>query len=544
MVIIEGKGIGGSMVQGKLYRLQKTVDKAYTPLAPKEEERRFREACNLLDEELASLYERALTTAGEEAAEIFSIHRMMLQEGDLADAVSERIAAGESAISAITTVGEGLSIGFASMDNAYMQARAADIQSLIERLEGLLRGEGGQLPTFTEPVILAAEDLTPAQTVALDKDKILGFVTEGGSIHSHTAILAKTLHIPAVVNTGSLPADVDGKNCVLDGDTGRVYLEPSEAMVRICKEAQAENRRRQAELRSFTDKCYVDQDGIPVKVLANAGSMADVEAAISAGAEGIGLFRSEFLFMQYDRCPTEEEQYGIYCDVLRRMNGKEVIVRLLDAGADKTLPWLPSTHEANPALGLRAIRLCLRHPEILRGQIRALYRASAHGNISAMIPLVTGMEEVHAVRTLASELCRELDAQTISHNPKMPIGIMVETPSAAILSDKLAKISDFFSIGSNDLLQYTMAADRENPEVSYLTEQLPESVCRLIEMTARAAKDVGIPVSICGELGGDTRVTHKLLSMGIRKFSVSAGRILQLKEAISKETGLIKEKMY
>ena len=539
MEIIQGKGVSGGMVCGKICLLRRDKKREHIPrkhsVDPAAERMRFQDGCRTLRQELEELYRKTGEAVGESEAEIFSIHQMMLGDEEFTDAVEERIRQGKDAAEAVLETGEELAKMFSQMDNAYMQARDADIRSIAARLAEILEGVGNSMPDLQESVILAAEDLTPAQTMELDHKMVLGFITEQGSSNSHTAILARMLGIPAVAAAGTLPDSINGKEGILDGGSGVLYVEPDSSVGELYRQTLESEQQTRELWESFRGRTCRTQEGKPVHIYANAGSMEDAEAAAAGDAEGIGLFRSEFLFMQYGRCPTEEEQYTVYRDVLAGMPGKEVIIRTLDAGADKQIPWLPSAAgEANPALGLRAVRLCLRHPELLVTQLRALYRAAAHGKIRAMIPMITLPSELEQVMIIAAGVREALNREQIPHDPDMPIGIMIETPSAALYAGTLAQTAAFFSIGTNDLMQYTMAADRENAALAYLTESLPESLKRLIAMTGEAAAEAGIPVSVCGELAGEEAAIPFLLEAGVTKLSVSPGHVLRVRAAVQK----------
>jgi len=538
MEIIQGKAVSGGMAYGKIFLLGRqdyTAEHRQSAEDPQQEILRFREGCRALAAELDVLYSKTLEAIGESEAEIFSLHRMMLEEDTFTESVEEKICQGISASDAVLDTGEAFAAMFAAMDNPYMQARDADIRSIARRLHEILEGRTTALPVFTEPVILAAEDLTPAQTVDLKKDKVLGFITARGSTSSHTAILARTLGIPAVTAAGTLSESLHGLEGILDGEQGTLYVDPDRQTINRFEQNRQNEEERKARWETMRGHTCRTREGKAIRIYANAGSLEDAAAAAAGDAEGIGLFRSEFLFMQYGRNPTEEEQYNTYREVLAHMPGKEVIIRTLDAGADKQIPWLPAgTAEANPALGLRAIRLCLRYPELLRTQLRAMYRAAVHGKLCAMIPMITLPSELEQVHAIAEEVRRSLEEEKIPFAPDMPLGIMIETPSAALCAGTLAEKSAFFSIGTNDLTQYTMAADRENGALTYLTETIPESVKRLILMTTSAATAAGIPVSVCGELAGEEHAIPFLVDAGVDKLSVSPGQVLKVRSAVQR----------
>ena len=533
---IRGLGVSRGMVHGKIIFVRPgkqggtSVKRAVDPDAEAE---RFRNSCRILQEELENLYTKTKETLGEKEAEIFTIHQMMLADEGFTEIVEACIAAGKSAEQAVTEAGNTLADSFAAMDNAYMQAREADIRSLAERLTEILQGKQMVQIQLTEPCILAIHDLSPAQTMELDPKMVLGFITEQGSVNSHTAILARTLGIPAITAAGRMPEQIHGKEAVLDGSCGILYITPDKDVLQKYKLSAAAESREREKWQSMRGHRCTGRNGIPIQICSNAGSLEDITAAVENDAEGIGLFRSEFLFMQFDRYPTEEEQYTVYCSVLEKMQGRDVVIRTLDAGADKKISWLPCIPgEANPALGFRAIRICLRYPELLMTQLRALYRASAGGKIHTLIPMIALPSELDRVLQIAEEVQKSLRQDSVPFDEHMPIGIMIETPSAALQAEVLAGKAAFFSIGTNDLMQYTMAADRENDAVSYLTETVPESVKKLIRMTSEAAAKAGIPVSVCGELAGNPDMIPFFLQEGITKLSVSPRQILRVRLAV------------
>ncbi len=538
MEIISGKGTSDGVVMGKvrvLRRASQSPSLRKAQSTPDEEKERAEKALLSVGEELDSLYESALARVGESEAAIFEIHKMMLEDEDFTGAVFGYIGGGAVAEDAVHRAGEEIARRFREMDTEYMRARAADITAVSGRVCEILSG-GKDSFTLTEPVIVAADDLTPAETVGLDRDMLLGFVTKGGSDMSHTAILARMMGIPAVVRAEALDlsgSSIDGKTAMLDGADGKLYIEPDESVTRTYRESVRAAVEETHRLELMRGKRIKNRDGERIYVTANIGEPADVDEAVKNDAEGIGLYRSEFIFMRRQSPPTEDEQFLIYRDAVEKMRGAECVVRTLDVGADKKIPYLSyGKGEANPALGIRAVRLCLRMPELLLTQFRALYRAAAYGNISAMIPMIVLPSEVERVLEIAKEARDSLDADGLRYG-KMKIGIMIETPSAAVLADLLAPMVDFFSIGTNDLVQYTLAADRENPDVAYLTDPLPESVRRFISMTCSAARREGISVCVCGEIGADTEVTEFLLDAGVTKLSVAPAKILKVREKVA-----------
>ena len=532
MEIISGRGTSDGVVMGKvkLMRRAEVNMSVAAGATPADELDRAKKAIAAVGDELDGLYESALSRVGESEAAIFEIHKMMLEDEDFTGEIDALITEdGCTAAEAVHRAGEEIARRFREMDTEYMRARAADILAVSGRVCEVLSG-GGNSFTLTEPVIVAADDLTPAETIGLDRDMLLGFVTEGGSDMSHTAILARMMGIPAVVRAGALDETIDGKTAMLDGGAGKLYIEPDEAVTRAYRESVRKSVEETHRLEKMRGRRIVNDSGERIYITANIGEPADVDEAVRNDAEGIGLFRSEFIFMRRSSPPTEDEQFGIYKTAAEKMRGNECVVRTLDVGADKKIPYLSyGKGEANPALGIRAVRLCLRMPEILLTQFRALYRAAAFGNISAMIPMIVLPSEVERVMEIAREARDSLRKESVPYG-EMKIGIMIETPSAAILSDLLAPMVDFFSIGTNDLVQYTLAADRENPDVAYLTNPIPESVRRSIAMTCAAARREGIPVCVCGELGAETEETEFLLEAGVTKLSVTPAKILKVRE--------------
>jgi len=538
MNMIYGKGASAGIAAGvlKIIRRKPPELSGETCTDVPAEIARLHAAAAQAEDELTALYDEAVRKVGKREAAIFDIHKMMLSDEDFI-AEAENFIRNEhnTAKTAVQRAGAALADIFSGMEDAYMNARAADIRAVAERVADILAG-GSTAIAVTRPSVIAAYDLTPAETVMLDRTMVLGFVTEGGSTMSHTAILARTMDIPAVVDAGRIPDEFDGCPVVLDGSEGVLYVEPDEGTESRYREAmqKAEDERRRLE--RFRGKTCVQSDGTRVMVTANVGSLEDIDEALRCDAEGIGLFRSEFLFMGRTNPPTEEEQYEIYRQAARKTDGRECVIRTLDAGADKHIPYLTGDmRETNPALGLRAVRLCLRRPELLRTQFRALYRAALFGNVSAMIPMIVLPEEIRQVREIARSAQESLQAENVPFG-KMRVGIMIETPSAALLADQLAPMTDFFSIGTNDLTQYTLAADRENAAVADLAHGLPESVRRLIRTACAAARREGIPVSVCGELGADVSETKFFVDAGVTKFSVAPSAVLRVRESVMRES--------
>jgi len=416
------------------------------------------------------------------------------------------------------------------MDTDYMQARASDVKDISERLIRILTGTSEKIESFREPVILYADDLAPSETIKLDKSKILAFVTEKGSKNSHTAILARTMNIPAIIGVG-LTTDLSGKMAIADGFSGKVYIDPEKDILDKMEEKLKEEKKKRELLKELKGKETKTLDGTKIKLFANIGNVSDLDQAIENDAEGIGLFRSEFIFLENNRLPTEDEQFEIYKTVAQKMNEKVVIIRTLDIGADKNAEYLGLLREDNPALGLRGIRLCLEHPEIFKTQIRAILRASVFGNIWVMYPMITSLSEIKKIKDILKDAENELKEEGFAYKIP-PQGIMIETPAAAILSDVLSKEVDFFSIGTNDLSQYALAIDRQNPAIDKYFDPHSEAILRLIEMTVKNAKKEGIFVGICGELGGDLTLTEWFLKIGADEISTSSPNILPLKKHI------------
>ena len=502
-----------------------------TALSAENEIVRYQFALQMADTELENLKKRALETVGEAEASIFEIHRMMMHDDDFTDRVADFIRVkAMCAENAVIQAGEDLAKIFAGMDTEYMRARAADIRSVAARLADILDGGNKLSYELDEPSVIASDDLTPAETICLDKSRVLGVVTELGSDSSHTAILARSMGIPAVVGVKEISQEFDGRECIIDGSGGTVTVDPDEGALERFREMTVRHAEKQRKAETMRGIRLTGRNGKRICICANAAEIGDIDSALRYDAEGIGLFRSEFLFMKYGRSPTEEEQFEAYRCAAEKMEGRECVIRTLDAGADKKIPYLNLDGEHNPALGMRAVRLCLKNPELLHTQFRALYRAAAYGKVSAMIPMVVLPAEIDQVRAIAAKAERELIAANISTG-KLKLGMMIETPASAVCADIFAGMVDFFSIGTNDLIQYTLAADRENREVSYLADPLPESVKRMIKMTCDAAVSAGIPVSVCGELGGDERYIGFLLDCGVTKLSVSPPNVLRVRNA-------------
>lgn len=497
------------------------------------EKKRFEDAKAEAINQLKVLYDKALANVGEANALIFEVHQMMLEDLDYIESVLNIInTQGVNAEYAVGTTGDNFSAMFEAMDDAYMQGRAADIRDITERLLNILNGSNSDEFKLDEPVIICAEDLAPSETVQLEKDKLLGFITKQGSANSHTAILARTMDIPAVIQANiELLPEYNGKLVALDGFTGNIYLDPDEETLSEMKAKLQKCNEEKELLQTLKGKENVTQSGQVVQVFANIGNAKDVAAVLKNDAGGIGLFRSEFLYLESNDYPTENEQFLKYKTVAENMAGKKVIIRTLDIGADKQVDYFEMEKEENPALGYRAIRICLDRPEIFKTQLRALYRASVYGQIAIMFPMIISVSEVLQVKEIIKEVKEELKAQEIPFKD-VEIGIMIETPAAAIMSDELAKEVDFFSIGTNDLTQYTLAIDRQNPKLGKINDTHHPAVLRLIEMVVKNAHANGIWAGICGELGADTTLTEWFLKIGVDELSVSPSMVLKVRKKI------------
>ena len=495
---------------------------------------RFHDACETAKEQLGVLHDKALTEAGEDAAMLFEAHQMMLDDGDYNESVENIIETQKvNAEYAVAVTGDNFAQMFRAMDDDYMRERAADVKDISERVLSVLHGGQKRKVVTDEPVIIVADDLAPSETVQLEKDMLLSFVTVHGSVNSHTAILARTMAIPALIGTEELPLDdtVDGKLAVVDGLNGKIYVEPdAQTLEEMQKRQQAEQEKKEL-LQLLKGKENVTLDGKKIMLYANIGNIKDLATVIQNDAGGIGLFRSEFIYLEKDNYPTEEEQFSIYKTAVETMAGKRVIIRTLDIGADKQCEYFGMDKEENPALGYRAIRICLTRPEIFKTQLRALFRASAYGNLAIMYPMITSLWEVKRIKEIVEEVKAELNAEQLEFgNPQQ--GIMIETPAAVMMSGELAKEVDFFSIGTNDLTQYTLAIDRQNPKLDKFYDAHHPAVLSMIRMTVENAHKAGIWAGICGELGADTSLTKEFLAMGVDELSVSPGSILSIRKII------------
>ena len=535
MQIYNGKSVFGGIAIGKIsvYQKKEQQVKRVKIEDPDQEMARYEKAKAEGIKQLQGLYDKALREVGEANAAIFEVHQMMMEDDGYNESVENIIRSqGVNAEYAVATTGDNYAQMFSAMDDDYMRERAADVRDISERLLTILNGEDTSSVDADEPKIIVAEDLAPSETVQLDKDKVLSFVTVKGSLNSHTAILARTMAIPALVNTSmSLEGEMDGRLGIVDGANGIFYVDPDEATLAEMKKRQEEDLSRKQLLLTLKGKENVTLDGQKVMLYANIGNIKDLATVIQNDAGGIGLFRSEFIYLEKEDFPTEEEQFQIYRQVAQTMAGKRVIIRTLDIGADKQCDYFHMEHEENPALGCRAIRICLTRPEIFKTQLRALFRASAFGRIAIMYPMITSVQEVRRIKEIVEEVKAELTSQSVEFGEPEQ-GIMIETPAAAIISDDLAKEVDFFSIGTNDLSQYTMAIDRQNPQLDLFFDPHHPAVLRMISMVVENAHKAGIWTGICGELGADQSLTKEFLAMGVDELSVSPGSILPLRKII------------
>ena len=536
MQVYNGKSVFGGIAIGKISVYQKgeqQVKRVKITDADAEMER-YADAKNAAVEQLQKLYDKALKEVGEANAAIFEIHQMMLDDDDYNESVENIIRTQMvNAEYAVAATADNFAQMFASMDDDYMKERAADVKDISERLLAILHGTDSNKVDTNEPVIIVADDLAPSETVQLDKDMVLSFVTVHGSLNSHTAILARTMAIPALIGTEALPlnASVDGKLGIVDGFNGKIYVDPDENILTEMKAKQQEDLEKKQLLQTLKGKENITLDGQKVMLYANIGNIKDLATVIQNDAGGIGLFRSEFIYLEREDYPTEEEQFQIYKTVAETMAGKRVIIRTLDIGADKQCDYFNMEHEENPALGCRAIRICLTRLEIFKTQLRALFRASAYGKLAIMYPMITSVKEVHRIKEIVEEVKAELAEQGIEFAiPEQ--GIMIETPAAAMVSDELAKEVDFFSVGTNDLTQYTLAIDRQNTKLDEFYDAHHPAVLRMISMVAENAHKAGIWAGICGELGADTTLTQEFLAMGIDELSVSPGSILPIRKIV------------
>ena len=535
MNVYQGKSVFGGIAIGHLCVYKKGEQQVTRQKIEdvEAEVKRFQDAKEAAQAQLGELYDKAVKEVGEANAAIFEMHQMLLEDEDYQDSVENIIRTQQvNAEYATAVTSDHFSSMFAEMDDDYMKERAADIRDISERVIANLSGENKSKVVTDEPVIILADDLAPSETVQLEKDKVLSFVTVHGSVNSHTAILARTMGIPALVSTEmELTDDLDGKLAVVDGNHGMIYVEPDAETMEKMEALKKEEEEKKELLQTFKNKESVTLDGKKVLTYANIGNVKDLALVLQNGAEGIGLFRSEFLYLESETYPTEEEQFEVYKKVAETMAGKRVIIRTLDIGADKQADYFELAKEENPAMGVRAIRICLTRPEIFKTQLRALFRASAFGNIAIMYPMITSLSEIAQIKAIVEEVKAELDADNVPYGTPEQ-GIMIETPAAATISDLLAEEVDFFSIGTNDLTQYTLAIDRQNQSLDAFFDAHHIAVLRMIYQTVQNAHKAGIWCGICGELGADSDLTELFLAMGIDELSVSPGRLLTIRRLI------------
>lgn len=544
MEVYQGKSVFGGIAIGRIsvHKKDEQQVKRVRIEDPEQEILRYRQAKQTAMEQLQGLYQKALKEVGEANAAIFEIHQMMLEDDDYNESVENIIRMQQvNAEYAVASTGDNFAQMFSAMDDDYMRARSADVKDISERVLSVLGGRATGIAASGEPVIIVADDLAPSETVQLNKDLVLSFVTVHGSVNSHTAILARTMSIPALIGTAiPLTDDIDGKVGIVDGKNGCIYVDPDEDTLGRMQQLKLEEQEKKELLQTLKGRENITIDGKKIMLYANIGNSKDLAAVLQNDAGGIGLFRSEFLYLERETFPTEEEQFQIYRTVAETMAGKPVIIRTLDIGADKKCDYFEMEPEENPAMGCRAIRICLTRPEIFKTQLRALFRASAFGNISIMYPMIISVEEVHQIKEIVAEVKQELTEQGVAFGePKQ--GIMIETPAAVMMSAELAKEVDFFSIGTNDLTQYTLAIDRQNPKLDAFYDPHHPAVLRMIQMVVENAHKAGIWAGICGELGADQTLTRRFLAMGVDELSMSPGSILPVRKIIL-ETDVTKER--
>ena len=533
----QGKGVYGAIAIGNISLFQKpeTAVKRIHIEEPDSEKARFEQAKAASLTQLQEIYDKALKEVGEANAAIFEIHQMMLDDDDYTESIYSIIESQSvNAEYAVAVTADNFVEMFSAMEDAYMQARAADVRDISNRIINNLMGAVSTEADASEKVIICACDLVPSETISLDKDNVLAFVTAHGSSNSHTAILARNMNIPAVIGAGDdFLSDIhDGCKAIVDGFTGEIWVDPDEKTCEAYLEKRRADEEKKRLLQELKGKENITLDGRKIKIFANIGSVSDIEKVLANDAGGIGLFRSEFLYLENSDFPTEDQQFTAYKKVLESMAGKKVIIRTLDIGADKQCDYFNLKKEENPALGYRAIRICLTRPEIFKTQLRALYRASVYGSLGIMFPMITSVSEVEQILAICDTVKAELRAEGIEYSEKIELGIMIETPAAAVISDMLAPLVDFFSVGTNDLTQYTIACDRQNPDIEPFVNTHHEAVLRLIEISAKNAHQHGAWIGICGELGADTGLTERFLRMGIDELSVSPSFVLKVRNTV------------
>lgn len=535
MIIFRGKSAVKGIALGKVYVYQKHENQIIRKMNcdAQEEIQRYNAAREQAGEELKNLYEQAKVEAGEKHAAIFAAHQLILEDDEFNRSICREISENDmNAEYAVELVRDRYAKTFRELPDEYMRERGADIDDVARRIQGILIGKQEEDFSSEEPVILLAKNLTPSETICMDKKKIMSFVTTEGTVNSHTAILARAMNVPTIVNTRMEQIEqYHGKNAVVDGTNGMLIIEPEEDFLQTIQNRIKDNLEEQKHLQSLIGQENQTKDGRCIAIYANIGSPEEAEAAISADAGGIGLFRSEFLYLGRENAPDEEEQFAAYQKAVTLMKNKHVIIRTLDIGADKQVDYLGLGKEDNPAMGYRAIRICLKQTQLFRTQLRAIYRAATYGKVSIMFPMIVSVKEVRQIKEICTQVREELKKENIPFG-EARLGIMIETPSAAVLSDELAKEVDFFSIGTNDLTQYTLAVDRQNPNLENLFEENKEAVLRLIRLTVENAHQAGIPVGICGEMAGDTTLTEEFLKMGVDELSVAPGTVLRVRARV------------
>ena len=536
MITLTGKSVFGGVAIGKIafYKRNEITIKRIHVDDTEGEVKRFETAKEKAVAQLQELYDKAMEDVGESNAMIFEIHQMMLEDLDYVESIVNIITTQEvNAEYAIGTTADNFAAMFQAMDDAYMQGRAADVKDVSERLLQVLSDNSTDAMKMDEPAIIAADDLVPSETVQLDKEKVLSFITMHGSANSHTAILARTMNIPAVISLGEdLKKEYDGKLAIVDGLEGKVYIEPDAKTMEAMQEKQRKDQEQKELLEQLKGKENITKSGQKVNLYANIGNLADVGAVLKNDAGGIGLFRSEFLYLESETYPTEEQQFSVYKTVAENMAGRKVIIRTLDIGADKQVDYFGLCKEENPAMGYRAIRICLTKPEIFKTQLRALYRASAFGQIAIMFPMIISVNEVRRIKDIIEEVKKELTEEGIAFRENVELGIMIETPAAVMVSRELAKEVDFFSVGTNDLTQYTLAIDRQNQQLDAFYDSHHPAVLEMIRMAAANAHAEGKWIGICGELAADLSLTETFLEMKIDELSVAPGMVLPLRKRI------------
>lgn len=537
MVKFKGKGVYGAVAIGKISvfnRQEASVRRVHIE-DTETEIKRLELAKKRSTDQLQEIYNKALKEVGETNAQIFEIHMMMIEDEDYNESIVNIIETQMvNAEYAVAVTSDNFAAMFSSMDDTYMQVRAADVKDISNRIINNFALTSSEQNSIDEKVVICSDDLAPSETVSLDKNKVLAFVTAYGSSNSHTAILARNMNIPAVIGVGDefLPHIENGETIIVDGFTGEIYVDPDEAVLNAMMKKQSEDIEKKKLLLNLKGKENITIDGTKIDIFANIGGVANIGAALFNDAGGIGLFRSEFLYLENSDFPVEEQQFAAYKKVLESMAGKKVIIRTMDIGADKQVDYFNLNKEDNPALGFRAIRICLTRPEIFKTQLRALYRASVYGNLGIMFPMITSVNEVKKIKKLCEEVKSELKFDNIEFSDTVEIGIMIETPAAAIISDRLAPLVDFFSVGTNDLIQYTLACDRQNPDLENFCDTHHEAVLRFIKMSAENAHRHGAWIGICGELAADTSLTETFLKMGIDELSVSPGFVLKVRNKV------------